>query len=78
MQTKENLTLKASSFGSKCELPQAFIDKVAKSGVVESILQYAEFRHAKELKKGDGTKRSRITGACRHHSCMQQGSALRK
>lgn len=39
MQTKENLTLRASSFGSKCELPQPFIDKVAKCGVVDSILQ---------------------------------------
>lgn len=39
VQTKENLTLRASSFGSKCELPQPFIDKVAKSGVVDSILQ---------------------------------------
>ena len=28
MQSKENLTLRASSFGSKCEFPPAFLDKV--------------------------------------------------
>lgn len=38
-QTKENMTLRASSFGSKCELPGPLIDKIAKCGVVDSILQ---------------------------------------
>ena len=38
-QTKENLTLRSSSFGSKCELPQTLMDKVGRSGVVEAILQ---------------------------------------
>uniref|UniRef100_A0A7S3VQX9 DNA topoisomerase 2 n=1 Tax=Dunaliella tertiolecta TaxID=3047 RepID=A0A7S3VQX9_DUNTE len=61
-QTKENLTLRSSSFGSKCELPQPFIDKVAKCGVVDSILQFATFKNSRELKKSDGAKKSRITG----------------
>lgn len=61
-QTKENLTLRASSFGSKCELTQPFIDKVAKCGIVEHILSFASFKNNKELKKGDGAKRARLTG----------------
>eukprot|EP00803_Ostreobium_quekettii_P008948 evm.model.scf_153.13 EVM.evm.TU.scf_153.13 scf_153:119338-130787(-) len=61
-QTKELMTSKVSSFGSKCELPGPFIDKVAKSGVLDSVLSYANYREAKELKKTDGSKRSRITG----------------
>lgn len=61
-QTKENLTLRASSFGSKCELPVPFLDKVAKCGLTDSILSFAEFRNNKELKKSDGAKRSRLTG----------------
>lgn len=61
-QTKENLTLRASSFGSKCEVPQTFIDKVARCGVVDHILNFANFRNNKELKKSDGAKRARLTG----------------
>ena len=61
-QTKENLTLRASSFGSKCEIPQPYIDKVAKFGIVEHILNFANFRNNKELKKSDGAKRARLTG----------------
>ncbi|PRQ59875.1 putative DNA topoisomerase (ATP-hydrolyzing) [Rosa chinensis] len=45
-QTKETLTICPSSFGSKCELPQALLKKVAKSGIVESLLYSAS----------DGTK----------------------
>ncbi|XP_062001703.1 DNA topoisomerase 2-like [Rosa rugosa] len=45
-QTKENLTICPSSFGSKCELPQDLLREVAKSGIVESLLYLAS----------DGTK----------------------
>ncbi|KAH7306210.1 hypothetical protein KP509_22G002000 [Ceratopteris richardii] len=61
-QTKETLTTRPSSFGSKCELSQEFMKKVAKCGVVESILSWADFKQSKELKKNDGTKRQRVTG----------------
>ncbi|KAJ4969606.1 hypothetical protein NE237_002705 [Protea cynaroides] len=61
-QTKETLTIRQSSFGSKCELSQEFLKKVAKSGVVESLLSWADFKQSKDLKKTDGAKRQRITG----------------
>ncbi|EFN59062.1 hypothetical protein CHLNCDRAFT_137783 [Chlorella variabilis] len=61
-QTKDTLTLRASSFGSKCDLPDAFLKKVANCGVVNSILSFASFKADKELKKGDGAKRQRLTG----------------
>ncbi|XAR54371.1 DNA topoisomerase (ATP-hydrolyzing) [Bertholletia excelsa] len=61
-QTKETLTTRQSSFGSKCELSQEFLKKVSKSGVVESLLSWADFKQSKDLKKTDGTKRQRITG----------------
>jgi DNA topoisomerase-2 len=35
---------------------------VAKSGIVESLLSWAEFKQKKDLKKTDGTKRSNILG----------------
>ncbi|KAF8396139.1 hypothetical protein HHK36_017752 [Tetracentron sinense] len=61
-QTKETLTIRQSSFGSKCELSQEFLKKVAKSGVVENLLSWADFKQSKDLKKTDGAKRQRITG----------------
>ncbi|KAK1259798.1 DNA topoisomerase 2 [Acorus gramineus] len=61
-QTKETLTTRQGSFGTKCELSQEFLKKVAKSGVVDSLLSWADFKQSKDLKKTDGTKRQRITG----------------
>lgn len=61
-QTKETLTLKASAFGSKCELTEDFIKKVAKSGIVENVLAFAKFKQDQAMKKTDGAKRSRIGG----------------
>jgi DNA topoisomerase-2 len=64
LQTKETLTIKPSSFGSKCELSSQLMDKVAKCGVMDNILSFAAFKNQKELKKSDGAKRSRLTGQC--------------
>lgn len=61
-QTKDTLTLKASSFGSKAELTPQLMEKVAKCGVMDNILSFAAFKNQKELKKSDGSKRSRVTG----------------
>ncbi|XP_042412378.1 DNA topoisomerase 2-like isoform X1 [Zingiber officinale] len=61
-QTKETLTTRQGSLGSKCELSQDFLKKVAKSGVVNTLLTWADFKQSKELKKTDGAKRQRITG----------------
>ncbi|KAG6654498.1 DNA topoisomerase 2-like isoform X1 [Carya illinoinensis] len=61
-QTKETLTLRQSSFGSKCELSQDFLTKVTKSGIVESLLSWANFKQSKDLKKSDGTKTEKIHG----------------
>ena len=67
MQTKENLTLRATAFGSKCELPVPYLDKMCKGGLTDNIVRFAEFKNQKELKKGDGGKRSRLIGE--HFSC---------
>ncbi|KAM3733934.1 hypothetical protein ACB098_11G175300 [Castanea mollissima] len=61
-QTKETLTLRQSSFGSKCELSQDFLKNVSKSGIVDSLLSWANFKQSKDLKKSDGTKTEKIHG----------------
>lgn len=35
---------------------------VSKSGIVENVLTWADFKQSKELKKNDGTKRQRVSG----------------
>ncbi|GAB4817907.1 hypothetical protein N2152v2_004953 [Parachlorella kessleri] len=61
-QTKDTLTLRASSFGSKCELSDAYLKKVANSGLLDAVMSFASFKANKDLKKSDGAKRSRVTG----------------
>ena len=61
-QTKENMTLRASAFGSKCELGDDFIKRILKSGVLENILSWAKFKQDQLLKKTDGAKKSRLSG----------------
>jgi hypothetical protein len=73
MQTKETLTLRQSSFGSKVDLPPKFMTKVAECGVLEGVLSFASHKQDKAMKKSDGAKRQRITGKVdfRHlsHAC---------
>ena len=62
-QTKECLTLKKAGFGSVCELSDKFVKAViARTGVVEAVIELAHFKESKELKKNDGKKSARITG----------------
>lgn len=61
-QTKENMTLKQSAFGSKCNIGEDFVKRLSKSGIVETILSWARFKQDQQLKKTDGHKRSRLSG----------------
>ncbi|KAG7450762.1 type II DNA topoisomerase [Guyanagaster necrorhizus] len=61
-QTKETLTLPASKFGTKPVLSEDFLKKVQKSPIIEHILNWAQFKADQQIKKTDGTKRSRLTG----------------
>ena len=62
-QTKEYLTKKVSSFGSKCDLPEKFIKQIVKSGVIEAIILDAQRKLNDKMKKTlKGQKRSKILG----------------
>jgi len=61
-QTKDTLTLRASAFGSKCQLPDTFLKKLGNCGITDAILSFANFKANKDLKKGDGAKRQRLLG----------------
>ncbi|KGO74230.1 DNA topoisomerase II, eukaryotic-type [Penicillium italicum] len=59
-QTKEQLTTKASQFGSKCPLDEDFYKKVLKTEVMSNILHFAEQKADQILKKGDTGRRTRM------------------
>ncbi|XP_048487438.1 DNA topoisomerase 2 isoform X1 [Plutella xylostella] len=61
-QTKENMTLQAKSFGSKCAFSEKFITAVTKCGLVESVLTWAKFKAQTELVKASGKKQSKLKG----------------
>ncbi|KAM5542176.1 hypothetical protein V8D89_004049 [Ganoderma adspersum] len=73
-QTKETLTLPASKFGSKPTLSEEFLKKLAKSSIVEHVLNWAKFKADQQLKKTDGSRKSRITGLTKLCDANKAGS----
>uniref|UniRef100_A0A8D8TSL7 DNA topoisomerase 2 n=1 Tax=Cacopsylla melanoneura TaxID=428564 RepID=A0A8D8TSL7_9HEMI len=62
-QTKENMTLQKGSFGSTCKLSEKFITQVTKSGIIESVLQWAKFKEQNQLQKtSTGKKQNKLKG----------------
>lgn len=61
-QTKENMTLQAKSFGSKCPMSEKFITAISKCGIVESVLSWAKFKAQTDLAKTSGKKNTKIKG----------------
>ena len=58
-QTKENMTLQAKNFGSKCVVSEKFLTQVGKSGLVEQVLTWAKFKAQTLLEKAGGGKKSK-------------------
>ncbi|KAK4703211.1 DNA topoisomerase II, partial [Phenoliferia sp. Uapishka_3] len=73
-QTKENMTLGVKKFGSTCKLSEDFLKKVAKSGVIDNVLNWARFKQDQMMKKTDGHKRSRITGLTKLEDANNAGT----
>ncbi|KAL1432034.1 hypothetical protein MTO96_013397 [Rhipicephalus appendiculatus] len=62
-QTKENMTLPAKKFGSKCELSEKFYSQMLKCGVVESVMSWVTFKAEKQLgQKCSSKKHSKLKG----------------
>jgi DNA topoisomerase-2 len=61
-QTKDYMNTPSSKFGSKCEVTDKFIEKVAKMGVMDAALQLTEVKDNKAAKKTDGTKSKSVRG----------------
>ncbi|XP_042857446.1 DNA topoisomerase 2-alpha-like isoform X2 [Penaeus japonicus] len=62
-QTKENMTLQAKSFGSKCSLSDKFINNVMKCGIVEAVMTWARFKQQAQLQsKCANRKQNKLKG----------------
>lgn len=62
-QTKEQLTTKASQFGSKPVLSDKFLKAIEKTDVIQNIMHFAQQKADQMMKKTDGNKRNRISNA---------------
>ena len=61
-QTKTELTSPVKKFGATYEPADIFMKKIAKSGIVEQMIQLAKFKETSMLKKNDGKKQISIHG----------------
>jgi DNA topoisomerase-2 len=61
-QTKDCMNTPPSKFGSKCDVTDKFIEKVAKLGVMDAACAITEIKENKAAKKSDGTKTKNIRG----------------
>ncbi|KAI9685554.1 MAG: DNA topoisomerase 2 [Bathelium mastoideum] len=62
-QTKEQLTTKASQFGSKCTVSDKFLKDIAKTDAVNNILAFAEKKADQMQRKTDGGRRARMNNS---------------
>jgi DNA topoisomerase-2 len=61
-QTKEYMSSPIAKFGSKCEVSDGFIEKLAKLGVMELAIGITDAKENKQAKKTDGVKVKNVRG----------------
>eukprot|EP00762_Andalucia_godoyi_P005967 ANDGO_00062.mRNA.1 DNA topoisomerase 2 len=61
-QTKETLTTKHQNFGSAAKVSEKFVKSFIKLGIVDKVAQWSNFKASTELKKTDGSKKTRLSG----------------
>jgi DNA topoisomerase-2 len=61
-QTKDFMNTPVGKFGSSCVVSDAFVEKVAKMGVMDMACSLTEAKEVRQLKKTDGAKTKHIRG----------------
>ena len=61
-QTKDYMNTPSSKFGSKCDVSDKFIEKIAKMGVMDAACAITEVKENKAAKKTDGIKSKSVRG----------------
>uniref|UniRef100_A0A5S6QLN5 DNA topoisomerase 2 n=1 Tax=Trichuris muris TaxID=70415 RepID=A0A5S6QLN5_TRIMR len=74
-QTKENMTLPPKSFGSKCTVSDKFLGLMAKSGIVDRVMQWMKFKAQAQLNKQcHSTKHSKLRGVPKLEDANEAGT----
>jgi DNA topoisomerase-2 len=73
-QVKSECTLKPQEFGSKFEPPKSFIKNILKTPIHAELLALSKFKEMKELKKTDGSRKSKIFGIPKLDDANKAGS----
>jgi DNA topoisomerase-2 len=77
-QTKDFLGTPSSKFGSTCVVSDAFIEKVAKMGVMDMACSLTEAKESKQAKKTDGSKTKTVRGIANFIDANFSGTAQSK
>ena len=74
-QTKDYMNTPSNKFGSSCVVSDAFIEKVAKMGVMDLACSLTEAKETKLAKKTDGSKTKTIRGIANFIDANYSGTA---
>jgi len=80
-QTKEQMTLKASQFGSHCSLPRAFIEEVlTNTGIVDAVISEAQSKMTLQMDKSNSkaSHGKRVLGVPKLEDANEAGGKLSK
>ena len=77
-QTKDFMNTPSAKFGSSCQVSDAFIEKVAKMGVMDLACSLTEAKESKLAKKSDGSKTKSIRGIANFIDANHSGTAQSK
>jgi DNA topoisomerase-2 len=77
-QTKDFMNTPSGKFGSNCSVSDAFIEKVAKMGVMDVAMSLTEAKENKLAKKTDGSKTKTIRGIANFIDANNSGTAQSK
>ena len=77
-QTKDYMNTPSSKFGSTCTVSDAFIEKVAKMGVMDLACSLTEAKENKLAKKTDGSKVKNIRGIANFIDANNSGTTQSK
>jgi DNA topoisomerase-2 len=77
-QTKETLTTQMSKFGSKCEISDAFMQKLLKLGIVDRVIQLYEMKEQLTMNRNETKRKSRLLGIEKLEDANEAGTSKSK
>lgn len=73
-QIKDNLKNKVATFGSRCDISDDFIKKLAKTGLMAEVVEFAKLKSLAGMKKSDGKKKASMKGMLKLNPAKYAGT----